>query len=117
MCQCVICEAKVSFQLGDSVDGLKLWTYHKDIIEQLWIKNKVFVLALSFDYGSSNSAMCSQLGIKATRTEINVSVPHPGDEDKKLVLMTDPPHGLKGLKKMFLSYVMQLPEWYVIKVK
>jgi hypothetical protein len=96
---------------GDSVDGEKLWLYHKNLIAQLWAKNQVFVTNLSFDFGSSNQAMCRSLGILASRTNINVAIPHPGDETRKLVLMTDAPHGLKGLKKMVLSYVLKLPEW------
>jgi hypothetical protein len=90
-------------RLGDSVDGKKLWTYHANMIENLWTKNQVFVVAFSFDYGASNAAMCKELGVKASRTEVNVCVP--------LVMVTDPPHGLKGLKKMFLSHVMKLPNW------
>lgn len=101
----------MSVDSGDSQDGVKLWTFHKNIIERLWKSNGVLVTALSFDYGSSNQAMCSALGIKASRTEINVTIPHPADESKKLVLMTDPPHSLKGLKKMVLSYEIKLPDW------
>lgn len=81
------------------------------MIARLWAKNHIFVTNLSFDFGSSNQAMCKSLGIHASRTEINVTVPHPGDETRNLVLMTDAPHGLKGLKKMALSYVLQLPDW------
>jgi hypothetical protein len=95
---------------GESVDGKKLWDYHKSLICHLSEK-KVMVTALLFDFGPSNQAMCKELGIKADKTCINVTVPHPGDASKVLVLSTDPPHGLKGLKRMLLSYNMKVPEW------
>jgi hypothetical protein len=85
--------------------------YHKSLIEQLWTKNNIFVASLIFDYGSNNMSMCSGLGIKANKDETIVTVPHPGDETKLLILSTDPSHSLKGIKRMALNYEILLPDW------
>jgi hypothetical protein len=99
------------FFKGDSVDPGKLWLYHESLIKNLWQENKILVTALMFDFGTNNQGMCRDLGVHATKREINVTIEHPGDPSKMLVMSTDPSHSLKGIKRMALSYEIQLPNW------
>lgn len=102
--------ATLIFFQGVSVDPKKLWNYHEDLITSLFKDNGVFVTAFVFDYGPTNQGMANHLGIKASKTETNVTIPHPGDPERVLVLSTDPSHSLKGLKRMSLNYEIELPD-------
>jgi len=73
------------------------------------------VITYAMDYGSNNKAMMSHLGIKADREDIVCTVPHPADSSKVLIITTDAPHGLKGMKRFALTYQLLLPEFYCKK--
>jgi len=98
---------------GSTVDPDKLKEYHFRQIRLVKEEANLFVTGLSCDYGPTNQRMLNSLNIKASNKHINCTVPHPADASKLLIITTDPPHGLKGIKKGILTYIIKLPERFV----